>query len=165
MNLWLRLLCVLLRQRHAGAAALLQDVRLTFHVMPHDLDLFLHVNNGRYLALMDLGRLALMQRTGLLRELRRIGGFGVLGGVLIHFIRPLSLFQRVILHTRVISWDDKWIYLEHRLVRGETLHARALARVLLRDREGNIPTARSLELIGAEGHAPPEAPPVEFRRD
>lgn len=163
MNLWLRLLWVLLRYRRESAELLLGELRMTFHVMPHDLDLLLHMNNARYLAWMDLGRLALMRRTGAFDELRRRGAVGLLGGVVVYYIRPLSLFQRVELSTRVVAWDDKWIYLEHRFERGETLHARALARVLARDADGNVPTARVLGLLGVPNLEPPGPPPAEFR--
>lgn len=162
MNLWLRLLWVLIGQRCLGGSSLLDDLRLSFHVMPHDLDLQMHMNNGRYLTLMDLGRIALMKRTGLLSELRRLRGFGVAGGIVVHFIRPLSLFQQVNLHTRVVSWDEKWIYLEQRFIRGDTLHAHAFVRVLLCEPRGKIPTARVLQLLDAEHLDPPGPVPAGF---
>lgn len=164
MNLWFRLLWLTLTLRRKPAASVLDEVRLPLRVLPNDLDLFLHMNNGRYLTLMDLGRFALMYRTGLLGDLRRIGGTALLGGILVYYIRPLSLFQRVDLYTQVVSWDDKWIYLEHRMVRGETLHARAIARVLARDAEGNIPTRRLLERIDAAELDPPQPVPAAFAR-
>ena len=68
MNLWLRLIWVALsgwlghRLDLPGEAS-----RLTFRVWFHDLDPFRHMNNGRYLTLMDLGRTDLMVRSGLAR--------------------------------------------------------------------------------------------------
>ena len=162
MNLWLRLLWVALHQRRDDSADVLDEVRLKFHVMPHDLDLLLHMNNGRYLTLMDLGRFALIRRTGALVALRRHGAIWLLGGIAAHYIRPLKLFQRVELTTRVVSWDEKWIYLEQRFERGDTLHCRAFARVLARGTEGNVPTRRVLQLIGAGELEPPQAKPAEF---
>lgn len=44
---------------------------LRLRVLPNDLDYNLHVNNGRYLMLMDLGRLDLVVRLGIIGELRR----------------------------------------------------------------------------------------------
>jgi len=113
---------------------------------------------------VDLGRFALMKRSDLLRKLRQVGGTALLGGILVYYIRPLSLFQRFDLHTQVISWDNKWIYLEHRILRGDTLHARAIARVLGRDREGNMPTARLLEMLGSPDVVPPQPVPEAFRK-
>jgi len=164
MNLWLRLLWIALTQRRDESVSMLEPLVLSMRVYPHDLDLFLHMNNGRYLTLMDLGRFALMKRSDLLRKLRQVGGTALLGGILVYYIRPLSLFQRFDLHTQVISWDNKWIYLEHRILRGDTLHARAIARVLGRDREGNMPTARLLEMLGSPDVVPPQPVPEAFRK-
>ncbi len=38
---------------------------LTLRVLPNDLDPSLHMNNGRYLAIMDLGRIDLLIRSGI----------------------------------------------------------------------------------------------------
>ena len=65
MNLFLRLIRVLLTIRSRGQLAPFEDSVLTFRVWPGDLDLNVHMNNGRYLTVMDLGRLDLMARTGL----------------------------------------------------------------------------------------------------
>lgn len=105
MNFGLRPLRVLLGQRCPGSSSLLDDLRLSFHVIPHDLDLQMHMNNECCLTLMDPDRVALMKRTGLLAELHRLHGFGVADGIVVHFIRPLSFFRRVNLHTRVVSRD------------------------------------------------------------
>ena len=47
------------------------ESRLTFRVLPNDLDLNLHMNNGRYLTFMDLGRVHLLAQNGLLAHIRR----------------------------------------------------------------------------------------------
>jgi len=68
MNLWLRLLGVILASLWRPRFDPVRDVsRLTFRVWLHDLDTSLHMNNGRYWTLMDLGRTDLMLRSGLWR--------------------------------------------------------------------------------------------------
>lgn len=70
MNLWIGLLLLIIRARVRGALNPPQDVsKVWFRVWPHDLDPSIHMNNGRYLALMDLGRLDLLIRSGLWRAL------------------------------------------------------------------------------------------------
>lgn len=128
-------------------------------VLPNDLDVFAHMNNGRYLTLMDLGRLALMHRIGLLRACRQRGWYPLVRGIEIEYIRPLTPWRRFRLHTRLISWDRKWVYLEQRFTVGETLHARAHVRGLLRGPGGNVPTPTLLETLGAADRQPPRTPP------
>jgi hypothetical protein len=56
MNLWLRLFWLALALLWRRKLDPRHDVsRLTFRVLPTDLDLNGHMNNGRYLTIMDLG--------------------------------------------------------------------------------------------------------------
>ena len=72
MNLWLRLLGFFLTARSRPALELPGGISvLHFRVWPLDLDLSLHMNNGRYLTIMDLGRIDILTRSGLLRVVVR----------------------------------------------------------------------------------------------
>lgn len=114
MNLIFRLLRVVL-------AALLSSNRLDplgtsrlgFRVWLNDIDTNLHMNNGRYFTIADLGRVDLMIRTGMLKMLMARKWAPVLGGAMIRFRRELKPFQPYRLKSRVLCWEGKWIYLEH----------------------------------------------------
>ena len=56
MNLYLRLLLIWLRNWRSGIAHHQHVARTSFRVMPHDIDMFGHMNNGRYLQIMDVAR-------------------------------------------------------------------------------------------------------------
>lgn len=112
MNLIFRLLAVIfgawLRPRVG-----VEDVSdLSFRVWPLDLDLNLHMTNSRYLALMDLGRTDLILRSGTWGEMRRQKLGVVLGGAAMRFRRPLSPFARFTLATRLLGWDERWMYVQ-----------------------------------------------------
>ncbi len=128
MSLYFRLILVLLanllRRRHE----LLAPASMELRVWPSDLDLNLHMNNGRYLVLMDLGRFDLMQRTGLVNKSLRERWMPVVSDVKIRYRHSLEPFQRFELQTRLVGWDRKWFYLEQRFERQGRLMARALVR-------------------------------------
>ena len=64
MNLYLRLVWLYARSRFRSRLAP-QDTAVTpFRVWPSDLDTLWHMNNGKYLSIMDLGRMDLMMRSG-----------------------------------------------------------------------------------------------------
>ena len=71
VNLYLRLLKLLFLLPFVRRQALLEGGRIAFRVWPNDCDLNLHLNNGRYLTFMDLGRVHLLAQIGLLGELWR----------------------------------------------------------------------------------------------
>ncbi|WP_404378797.1 thioesterase family protein [Caenispirillum salinarum] len=112
MNLWLRLLRVIVGALLGRRIGLFKASALTFRVWPTDLDLNVHMNNARYLSVMDLGRTDLIIRTGLHKLMLRHKWQAVIGGATVRYRRPLRPFQRFHLSTRLLYWDDRWIYLE-----------------------------------------------------
>ena len=156
MNLYLRVLAVLwkalVRPRSAGP---LDTSVISFRVLPNDLDPNWHMNNGRYLTIMDLGRLDLTIHTGLMRAIIRERWMPVLGGAIIRFQRPLKLFQRYTLTTRVLGWDDKWLYLEQAFDANEKRAATAVVKALVRGKDRSIPTAEVMHLLGIDVPSPP----------
>lgn len=130
MNLYLRVLIVILRAifgQKMTDITMPQLVRL--RVYPNDLDSNLHMNNGRYLTVMDLGRLNLILRTGLWRVVMEKKLAPVLGSVQMRFRLPLQPFQLFDLETRVLCWDDKWIYMEQRFLYVKGVKAGAVAAI------------------------------------
>ena len=133
---------------------------LAFRVWPNDLDVNVHMNNGRFLSVMDLGRFDLTFRTGLGRTMLRHRWMPLVGGITMRYRRSLDPFEAYTLHTRLLGWDAKWVYLEQRFFKRDgELAAEGVVRALFRGKAGNVSTAELLEGLGYEGPVPelPEA--------
>jgi len=109
-----------------------------FRVLPNDLDALLHVNNGVYLTLMDLGRTDLLLRSDAFHQVRKQGWYPVLAAETIRFKRSLTLFQKFTIRTSVVGWDDRSIYLEQLFISKGELVAKAVvdARFLKKSKFG-----------------------------
>jgi acyl-CoA thioesterase FadM len=146
---YFRLLWMLLFGRFRPGVSALGPCRTPFRVLPTDLDVLRHVNNGIYLSLMDLGRVDLMRRSGLFASLARKGWYPVVIAETIQFRRSLTLWQRFTIVTRVLGWDERAIVVEQRFERGGETIARAWVRArFLRREGGSVPTADLLALAG-----------------
>lgn len=156
MNLYLRLIWLLLRLPFMKRPAHpLDAMQLDMRVWPNDLDLNMHMNNGRYLTIMDLGRLHLTFVNGLLGACLKRGWLPVLGSAKIHYLKPLNVFQKFKLESKVIYWDEKWIYMEQNFFKADVLCATALLKALFVGKEGKIPSQQLIDLIGREIVCPP----------
>jgi acyl-CoA thioesterase FadM len=134
------------------------DESVTRHrVWLNDADVYRHLNNGRYLSLMDLGRLDLLVRTGLFRHIARRRWYPVVATARIRFLRSIDLLQRYEMRSRLVCWDDKAVFIEHRFERKGRLMAVGAIRGVFLGPEGKIRPGEVLGLVGWEG-ASPEMP-------
>ncbi len=149
MNMFFRVLWHLWVARRAKPLDVLGLSRTSFRVQPADLDVYRHMNNGRYLSLLDLGRLDLLVRTGLWRTFNRLGWYPVVAAQTITYRRSLTLGQRFTVETRIAGGDTKSVIIEQRFVSGGQLVAHAFVRArFLKRSGGTLGTAEVLEAIG-----------------
>jgi len=135
----------------------LAEVDLPLRIWPSDLDIWGHVNNGRYLTLMDHGRLDHGLRTGLIPAMVKRRCRPLLGGVSVQYRREVRAFERCTLVTQLAAWDEKWLYYEQRLERRGELCARALVSAVLKEGRKTLPPAELFAQM-AEQTTSPVAP-------
>lgn len=169
MNLWMRLLAYLTLARWRPAIALPHGTsRLGFRVWPHDLDTSLHLNNGRYLTLMDLGRLDVMVASGLWRTVLRHRWTPVASAIKIRYRRELRLLQRFYIDTRIVAWDDRTVVMEQKFLfaggpNAGQIAAHALFKGGIYDRKARmfVPVADLMRETGVDAASPAPTPEVE----
>lgn len=154
MNLYLRLLKLLLLLPFVRRQSLFEASRIRFRVWPNDCDINLHLNNGRYLTFMDLGRMHLVAQIGLLRVMLRRRWAPVLSAAEISFIRPLSPLAQFELVSRLLTWDDKYFYMEQRFLASGRLCAVALVKGLFLHGRERIESRTVLAALGLDMAAP-----------
>lgn len=146
--------------KHRNAAPLpITGTHVSQHVCwPHDIDLWMELNNGRTLTLYDMGRIPLAHRIGLIPVLRRKRWSLTMAGVSVRYRRRIRAFERFEMRSRAVFWDDKFVYLEQSMWKqdGECAN-HALYRSAVTDAKGIVAPARVLEAMGFDA-TPPEAP-------
>jgi acyl-CoA thioesterase FadM len=151
MNLYFRLLLLFLRSVLAYRRQdLFAPCATRLRVNPFDLDMNLHMNNGRYFSIMDLGRIDLMLRAGVFWKFLRLGLYPVVTSESIRFKRSLQPFERFDTVTLIDSWDDNDFFLIQKFVCGEQVVAEGYVqgRFRRRSRKGSVPTAEIFTLLG-----------------
>lgn len=109
----LRLLKVLATSPLKGRADPLDETVTHWRVMPNDLDLFGHMNNSRYLQLMDCARTDYLIRVGLMPAVLKNKWTIPIGATRITFHRTLKPFQDYEIVTQVLSYDERYFYISH----------------------------------------------------
>lgn len=148
MNLWWRTLLRFLLPTRVDSGAL-DVVSTPFRVLPTDLDVYGHMNNGRYLTISDLGRFDLLRRSGLWPELRKRGWYPVVASSTITYRKSLGPWQRFVIESRFLGVDERDVYLEQRFVVEGEIYAKLIIRGrFLQKTGGHVPMESLVALLG-----------------
>lgn len=159
MNLYLRLIWLLLTYRFKPKMAFTDILDRPMRVMPGDLDINGHVNNGRYLTLVDLAIIETFLRSGVLFKAFRQGWRPMLGGSLISYRRGLAPFAKYTLRFQLQSWDERWNYFRFEFIQGGKTAAVGYAKGAMVGAQGWISNAAvdaGLSISRREPIHPPE---------
>src|ERR1700712_2793948 len=102
--------------------------RTRFRVLPTDLDILKHMNNGVYLSIADIGRFDLLQRNGVWAIFKQRGWDPVVASETISFRKSLELWQPFVVESRILGFDEKAVYVEQRFVVDGEVYTQAFIR-------------------------------------
>ena len=152
MNLWLRLVWALLSYRRRGSLSVWDLGTRSFRIWPSDLDIFNHLNNGKYGSLMDLSRFDLLLRSGAWKQLRKNRWYPVVVAETITFRKSLALWQKFEMEARIEGWDTEAFFVLQRFVVSGEIYAEAWVRIrFLQNPRGIVTPEMIFETFGKPG--------------
>lgn len=129
MNLIFRMLWVIVRSYFLKRIEMDRVTSsLSLHVLPNDIDINLHMNNGRYLTICDLNRVDVFARSGLLRAMFKRNWIPVIAEHTMTYKKPLNIFQRYEVSLEMVRWDEKYFYMTHTFTVGERVVAEGTSK-------------------------------------
>ncbi|MBM7416869.1 MULTISPECIES: thioesterase family protein [Nocardiaceae] len=162
MLMSLRLLRQMAPWRTGRGPVRVDPTRTWFRVAPSDLDVLMHMNNGRYLSVLDAGRVDMFVRGGLWRALRGRGWHPVVASQTITYVRSLTLGTKFSVSTRFLGVDAKNAYLEQIFDVDGRVHATAIVALRFLDDAGSsVPTDDIVALFDGDA-APLRRPDAEI---
>lgn len=120
---------------------------IDFRVWPLDMDINLHMNNARYLSMMDLGRINHMSSCGLMRIILKRKWMPVVGKIDIRYVKPIDAFEKYTLTTEIIGQDEKYFDMKQTFTKGEHVAAVANVKGLFLTRKGKKITPEEVTKI------------------
>jgi acyl-CoA thioesterase FadM len=158
VNLYFRLLWTLLRAWRLPKLVIGATLQREFRVMPNDLDINLHMNNGRYLTLIDLMLLEYFVRVGFMKALLKNSWRPMAGGSFITYRRGLEPFQIYTVRYRVDACDDNWNYMRFEFLNKDKVCAAGYMKGAVVGRKGLVSNAQSYAALGVS--VPTSALPI-----
>jgi len=155
VNLYLRLFWIWLRARGKPAIRLGDTIEIQLRVLPNDIDINGHMNNGRYMTIADLALIEYFVRSGFLKSALRRGWRPMLGGSMISFRHGLRPFRRYTLRFTIACWDERWSYMRFEFIHDGRTMATGYAKGAAVGRQGIVGTAEISAALGIESASPP----------
>jgi len=129
MNLIFRMLWVIVRSYFLKRIEMDRVTSsLSLHVLPNDIDINFHMNNGRYLTICDLNRVDVFARSGLLKAMFKRNWIPVIAEHTMTYKKPLNIFQRYEVSLEMVRWDEKYFYMTHTFTVGERVVAEGTSK-------------------------------------
>jgi acyl-CoA thioesterase FadM len=154
MNMYFRLILQIILSKFSKPMGVNDIDRVNLRVLPNDLDINIHMNNGRFISIMDLGRTRFSIRSGLYAMAAKMGwGYGVVGGSTITYFKSLAPFQKYTLTTKLAGHFNGWFFIEQRFESKGKLVAAGLVKVTFLTNGRRVPaheviTAMNVDDIG-----------------
>ena len=117
-------------------------------VLPQDIDPFMELNNGRYVTLLDLGRFSLGGKVNMASFLKRNNWSLTIVGTYNEYRFRLRLFQRFILKTKIIGYDEKWFYFFQKVERKGKTHMASVVKFAYTSKEGLVYPKEVISAMG-----------------
>jgi YbgC/YbaW family acyl-CoA thioester hydrolase len=156
MNCWFRLIWLFVIGRSRSAVGLLDGCVTPFRVWPSDLDVLRHMNNGKYLSIMDLARIDFLQRTGIAAKFKRAGLFPIVTKSCMRYRRSLTLWQSFTIETAFVAANETEFFISQRFMRQQKCVAYGMIQGrMMHGKRGSIPTAETLSIAGSPDIALP----------
>lgn len=141
MHMIWRTLWIFFQKRFLKKSGVNDMTEYTMRVLPTDLDLLFHVNNGIYFSLMDFGRWSMIFKNGLYDACAQRGWYAVVAGETIKFKKSLKLWDKFTLQTQIVGHDAKNIFIQQKFIcRGELMATGMVRLRVLSKKGGTIPT-------------------------
>ncbi|PIE11100.1 MAG: thioeseterase [Rhodobacterales bacterium] len=153
---WIRLAAAMWSARSAEPLPLTGTHESRVTCMPWDIDPWQELNNGRTLTLYDLGRLPMGARIGLNDALRKNRWGIAVAGASVRYRKRVRIFERLTMRTRVVGWDERFVYTEQSLwnSKGECA-SHILIRGAVTDENGIVTSDRLAKAMGVDPQSPP----------
>ena len=122
--------------------------RVNLIVLPQDIDPFMELNNGRYVTLLDLGRYSLGAKVNMASFLKRNNWSLTIVGTYNEYRFRLRLFQRFILKTNIIGYDENWFYFFQKVERKGKTHMASVVKFAYTSKEGLVLPKEVISAMG-----------------
>lgn len=143
---WLRLVFAMISAKFKSKISATETMSLTFRVWITDIDVSV-MNHAAILTVMEAGRIDAMVRANFFKIASQNKWFFPSQAISVQYYKPLKVFQKAQLFTRISYADEKWIYTEQKVVRNGAIIAACMAKSTIKKGRKTVPVSELIEKL------------------
>lgn len=143
---WIRLLIALGRARFRTKLKAYETSILTFRVWVTDIDVSV-MNHAAIMTVFEMGRVDYMVRTNFFKIATKNNWFFPSQAINVQFYRPLKIFQKAKVYTKMSFVDEHYFYMEQKIMRKGKPIASCFANGLAKQGRDTISTAEIIKAL------------------
>ena len=151
---WIRLLIALIKAKFRTKIKISETISLKFRVWITDIDIKV-MNHAAILTVFEMGRVDFMVRANFFKIATKNKWFFPSQAIDVQFYRPLKMFQKAVVYTRMSYVDETFFYFEQKIMKKGKPIASCFANGLAKKGRNTVPTA---EIIDALKISPEDVP-------
>lgn len=146
---WIRLLSALLHAKYNKKVKGTETISKSFRVWITDIDVSI-MNHAGIMTVFETGRLDFMVRSNFFKVASKNKWFFPSQAISVQFYRPLKVFQKAIIFTRISFVDEKWIYVEQKIERKEKIIAACLVKSTIKNGRETVATSEIMKALNID---------------
>ncbi len=143
---WIRLLSALIEAKFKSKIQANETTSFSFRVWITEIDVSV-MNHAEILSVMETGRIDFMVRTNFFKIAKKNKWFFPSQAISVQYYRPLKVFQKAELLTRISFVDEKWIYTEQKITRNGEEIAACLVKSTIKKGRKTVPTIEIMKAL------------------
>lgn len=151
---WIRLLLAMLSAKFKSKISATETVPFSFWVWVTDIDVTV-MNHAAIMTVMEAGRVDMMVRCNFFKIASKNKWFFPSQAISVQFYRPLKVFQKAQLYSRIAYADEKWIYSEQKIMRNGNIIATCVAKSTIKKGRESVPVSELIQKLNI-GNFPSE---------
>ena len=146
---WFRLLIAMISAKFKTKLKGTETATKSFIVWITDIDVSV-MNHATIMTVLETGRIDFMVRTNFFKVATKHKWFFPSQAISIQYYRPLKIFQKADIHTRISYVDEKWIYVEQKIERKGKIVAACIVKSTIKKGRETVPTSEIMKELQIE---------------
>ena len=148
---WVRLLSAIVKSKFKSKVQGTETFCMPFKVWITDIDVSI-MNHAAIMTVFECARIEIMVRSNFFKTASKNKWYFPSQAISVQYYRPLKVFQKAKVFSKISFVDEKWIYVEQKIIRNEKEIAACLVKSTIKKGRETVPVSELMKALNIENY-------------